>query len=52
MSLRVQARDSSMNITVSYDTDDEEEAMLTAQELATRRPELIIEVVRIVGPRR
>jgi hypothetical protein len=52
VSLRVQARDTSLNITVSYDTDDEVEAMLTAQELATRRPELIIEVVRIVGPRR
>jgi hypothetical protein len=52
MSLRVQARDPSMNIAASYDTDDADEAMLTAQELATRRPDLIIEVVRIVGPHR
>ena len=52
MSLRVQVRDRTMNISASYDTDDEEEAMLTAQELATRRPDLIIEVVRIVGPHR
>jgi hypothetical protein len=50
MSLRVQVRDPSMNITASYDTDDADEAMLAAQELAARRPDLIIEVVPIVGP--
>jgi hypothetical protein len=50
MSFRVQARDLSMNISATYDTEDSEEAILAAQELAARRPDLIIEVVPIVGP--
>ena len=52
MTTRVQVRDPSMNITAIFDTDDSEEAMLAAQEIAARRPDLIIEVIPIVGPTR
>jgi hypothetical protein len=50
MNFRVQARDPSMNISATFDTEDSEEAFLAAQELAAIRPDLIIEVIPIVGP--
>ncbi len=39
-----------MNITVNYETEDAEEAVEVARDLSMKRPELIVEVVHVVGP--
>jgi hypothetical protein len=50
--IRVQVRDPSMNITAMWETDDMDEAMTAASEITARRPDLIVEVLPVVGPER
>ncbi len=50
MTTRVQVRDPSMNITAAYDTEDPDEAVLVAQDIALERPDLTVEVIKVAGP--
>ncbi len=47
---RVQVRDPAMNITASYDTEDPAEAIRVGADLRLKRPDLIVEIIRVPEP--
>ncbi len=50
MTVRVQVRDPSMNITASYETEDPAEAIRVGADLRLKRPDLIVEIIRVPEP--
>ncbi len=50
MTVRVQVRDPSMNITATYETEDAAEAIRVGADLRLKRPDLIVEIIRVPEP--